>query len=260
MARNKQALLLLAWVLVLGPAFGQSVREHNADRVESPGEKHHARGPDLERVARRIVELTNAFRREHGRGELKENARLTKAAAYDASYLARTDKFSHTADGSQPWERAAKFGYDYCIELENIAWRYEPTTPEAEELAVGFVEGWKKSPGHRRNMLDRDVTEIGVAVARSSLTGRYYAVQEFGRPKSEAISFQITSSTEKDVEYTLDGKSFTVRPGYTVTHQRCRPPRLSFKGARGQSAFRPRNGDHYVLREAEGGGLRVTKE
>ena len=34
-----------------------------------------------------------------------------------------------------------------------------------KELADGFLEGWKQSPGHRKNMLDPDVTQIGVGVA-----------------------------------------------------------------------------------------------
>jgi hypothetical protein len=33
-------------------------------------------------------------------------------------------------------------------------------------------------------MLDPDVREIGVGVARSNKTGRYYAVEDFGRPLS----------------------------------------------------------------------------
>ncbi len=35
----------------------------------------------------------------------------------------------------------------------------------------------------RKNMLAPEVTETGVAVARSGKTGRYYAVQMFGRPR-----------------------------------------------------------------------------
>ena len=45
------------------------------------------------------------------------------------------------------------------------------------------VEGWERSAAHRKNMLDRDATEIGVAVAHSPRTGRYYGVQVFGRPR-----------------------------------------------------------------------------
>ena len=42
-------------------------------------------------------------------------------------------------------------------------------------------------------MLDADATETGISVARSEHTGYYYAVQMFGRPKSDAIEFQISN-------------------------------------------------------------------
>ena len=38
---------------------------------------------------------------------------------------------------------------------------------------------------------DPDVTETGVAVARSEKTGYYYGVQMFGRPKSAAVVFKV---------------------------------------------------------------------
>jgi uncharacterized protein YkwD len=44
------------------------------------------------------------------------------------------------------------------------------------------VEGWKRSPGHRSNLRDREAVDVGVAVAQSERTKRYYAVRVFGRP------------------------------------------------------------------------------
>ena len=41
-------------------------------------------------------------------------------------------------------------------------------------------EGWKNSPGHRENMLDRDAREIGIAVATSG--NALYWVMVLGRP------------------------------------------------------------------------------
>jgi hypothetical protein len=70
-----------------------------------------------------------------------------------------------------------------------------------------------------------DVEELGVA--RSSRTGRYYAVQDFGRPKSKEIKFSISNQTDATVKYSLDGKTYTLEPGYTIIYERCRPPKLS---------------------------------
>src|SRR5207249_3478732 len=78
--------------------------------------------PDLARVTKQVLAATNQFRTREGRGELKANAALTRAAQYFADFMARTDKYSHTADGKEPWQRGAMYGYDYCAFLENIAW------------------------------------------------------------------------------------------------------------------------------------------
>lgn len=55
-----------------------------------------------------------------------------------------------------------------------------------ENVATGFtspkanVRAWLKSPGHRRNLLGRQYTRLGIGVAKAG--GRTYTVQVFGRP------------------------------------------------------------------------------
>ena len=148
-----------------------------------------AKIPEVGVVTRLIMEGTNEFRKEEGRAELKSQPQLVATARDFADFLARTDKFSHEADGSDPSERAKKHDYDPCIVAENIAYEYNSAGFESDELARRFIEGWKKSPGHRKNMLDPDLLEAGMAVAQSKESGKYYAVQVFGRPRSAAIEF-----------------------------------------------------------------------
>ena len=183
---------------------------------------------DLDRVEHLIFTGTNQFRTQEKRAALKTNPQLAEAAQAFAEYLADTDKFSHTADGKEPWDRTTKAGYQHCIILENIAYEYNSDGFTAEALAGDCVRGWEKSPGHRKNMLDPDVQVIGVGLARSSHTGRYYAVQDFGRPKSAMITFKVSNRTDTPVTYTIDGQTYTASPGYTITHERSRPPELRF--------------------------------
>jgi len=187
---------------------------------------------------------------------------LTEAAQYFADYLARTSKFSHTADGQQPSDRAKKHGYDYCIVLENIAYEYNSSGFSTEDLARRFVEGWKNSPGHRKNMLDADVTETGVAVARSEKTGYYYAVQEFGRPHALAIAFKVSNHADAMVEYTVGDQKFSLPPRYTRKHDQCRPQDVTFRWPEGEGepkTVRPVNGDNYVI-DKDQGRFTVKKE
>src|SRR5262249_48414602 len=111
-------------------------------------------GPDLPRAEDRIIEGTNQFRQREGRGRLRSNARLAKTAREFAQYLARTGKFSHTADGRQPWERTAAQGYAEAIVAENLGWELNSAGFTTDGLADALVEGWKNSPHHRQNMLD----------------------------------------------------------------------------------------------------------
>ena len=76
--------------------------------------------PDLPKVEAAIVQLTNVFRKEQGLAAVQPNPVLRKAAEDFARYLARTNTFSHTADGRQPGERAKAGGYDFCIVSENL--------------------------------------------------------------------------------------------------------------------------------------------
>jgi uncharacterized protein YkwD len=61
-------------------------------------------------VAKLIVEKTNEFRPKQGPSTVAVNSRLADTARYFADHLAKTDKFSHTADEKQPGERAKEHG------------------------------------------------------------------------------------------------------------------------------------------------------
>ena len=251
--------LLAISTLPLG-ALGQVSKTQDIE-VASPRQQDKL---DLEQVAKRIVENANQFRQKQGRPKVGINRQLTDAARYFANYLAKSDKFSHTADEKQPAERAKGHGYEYCVVSENMAYEMAPAGFTAEGLAEKFVEGWKQSPEHRKNLLDADVTDTGVAVAQSKETGRYYAVEMFGRPKSMRIEFKIANNSNATVEYQIADRKFSLLPHYTQTHQECLPPEVTFVLPNAVSTkpsmqvVKPSNGDQFVVVE-EQGTLRVEK-
>src|SRR6516225_3405417 len=108
--------------------------------------------PDLSQTEIAIVEMTNAFRKEHRLGEVKPNAALMAAARSLAAYLATTGTFGHEADGRSPAERAEAEGYHYCLISENLAMNLDSRGFESRALANAAVEGWRNSPSHRANM------------------------------------------------------------------------------------------------------------
>ncbi|HVE90144.1 MAG TPA: CAP domain-containing protein, partial [Burkholderiaceae bacterium] len=121
---------------------------------------------DTAEAARRIVALTNAFRRGESLPPTGPAPQLTSTARYFADFMARTGKFSHSADGTEPAARAKRFGYEYCTVAENIGYVFSTGGIDTAELARRIFEGWQNSPEHRKNMVNADVTETAVAIAR----------------------------------------------------------------------------------------------
>jgi hypothetical protein len=184
--------------------------------------------PDLPQVETQIIQLTNAFRKEQGLAEVKLNAILRKAADEFARYLARTGTFSHTADGREPHDRVKAAGYAYCITSENLAFNYDTRGFETRQLARDAVEGWKSSPGHRKNMVEPNVIEIGVAVAKAPREEKYLSVQLFGRPEALKYQVKVANKSERTVSYILNGRAQTIEPRIIVTHTECTPGRITF--------------------------------
>ncbi|WBB81963.1 CAP domain-containing protein [Micromonospora sp. WMMD882] len=120
-----------------------------------------------------IVALVNAERAKAGCGALTVDDKLTTAAQRHSEDQAATRKMSHTgSDGSNVGDRLARVGYAWRGYGENVAWNQ--STPAA------VMDAWMNSSGHRANILNCSVTEIGVGVARSN--GPYWT-QVFGTPR-----------------------------------------------------------------------------
>jgi hypothetical protein len=206
--------------------------------------------PGVAEVEALIARQTNEFRAEQGRAKLAADPALTRAARDFADFMARTDRYGHNADGREPADRARAKGYDYCMVSENIAHQASTEPIPAPEIARGFMEGWKASPGHRRNMLEPAVTDAGMAVARSAQSGRYYAVQVFGRSRSRMLEFRVTNAADRPIEYRVSGKAWRLQPSEGRIHTSCVAPDVSFPAAENGKGrtIRPSGGENLVAR------------
>lgn len=139
--------------------------------------------PDLPKTEIAIIQMTNTFRREQKLGTLRSNKQLAAAARAYAAYLAKTGALSHSADGRSMDARVRAQGYRFCWLAENLSWRRDTKGFATSALAGTVMAGWKSSPGHRANLASRNVTEIGVGVARApNPVPTFYSVQIMGRP------------------------------------------------------------------------------
>ena len=96
--------------------------------------------------------------------------RLSTAAQKHSDDMHANGFIGHTgSDGSTLENRLAREGYGWLAAGENVAYGFH--TPE------GVMSAWLSSPGHCRNIMHPDMTELGVG--RSSL----FWTQVFARPR-----------------------------------------------------------------------------
>lgn len=138
---------------------------------------------DVATLKAAVLSETNAYRTLKKLPQLQVNARLDAAAAAYALYLAEHEGVGHTADGRTPAKRASAQGYEWCFVAENMwgGWR-RPDTMLSEEVARKAMDGWKKSPGHNANLLNKRVHDIGIGAAAWKQDGKdvFRVVQMFG--------------------------------------------------------------------------------
>ena len=114
-----------------------------------------------------LIASVNAFRSENSLGKVRFDPVLDKAADRQARAMASRGKMSHNLDGALP-SRVAVYGYQWAAVAENLGWNYRSTP--------AVMTGWKNSPGHRRNLLNPNVTEIGFAAAVGRNGEPYWAL------------------------------------------------------------------------------------
>lgn len=134
---------------------------------------------DLPALEALTIEGINAIREEHGLEPLTYHEGLTRAARRYSEQMARHDFFSHTGiDGSDLEDRAVAHGLKYRFIAENLhsSKGYDDPVPVA-------LDGWMKSKGHRKNILDGRHTHTGVGIAMDE-KGRTVFTQLFMLPRS----------------------------------------------------------------------------
>jgi uncharacterized protein YkwD len=130
-----------------------------------------------------VIKLVNESREESGLPRLQENEKLSQTAKDKLNDMIANQYFAHTSPaGVEPWHWFGENKYDYIYAGENLAINFQ--TAEAQHAA------WMKSPTHKKNILNPNYSEIGVAVGAGEIAGRVslIAVQEFGREAKSAVS------------------------------------------------------------------------
>jgi uncharacterized protein YkwD len=157
MHRIMRRIISLGVFLALIAGLGQV----SAARVPTAGISY------LSELERAIFRFTNEVRQRNGVSPLSwDNSLRDVARGHSADMLVR-NYFSHnTPEGRSPHERIrAGCRFPVTMTGENI-WMGSGYAPgDARQMARLIVDNWMSSPGHRKNLLHPDYTDIGVGVA-----------------------------------------------------------------------------------------------
>ncbi|WP_411503194.1 CAP-associated domain-containing protein [Brevibacillus centrosporus] len=107
---------------------------------------------------RQILDLVNVARSRAQLPPLQWNEKAAEVARGHSRDMESNDFFDHVSatTGSDPFERLKQASIPYRMAGENIAAGY----PDAIEAH----ESWMNSPGHRKNVLEKGFTQLGVGV------------------------------------------------------------------------------------------------
>lgn len=143
-------------------------QDTNTPEVEAP-ETENNQQPEIsaDEFELKVLELVNIERAKQGLSALTWDSSLAAVAEAHSLDMAQNNFFSHTnLKGQSPFDRMKAFGISYSYAAENIAAGQK--TPES------VMESWMNSEGHRKNILNKNVTKLGVGYVKGGSYGTYW--------------------------------------------------------------------------------------
>lgn len=121
----------------------------------------------IKSLEQQVIDLTNQKRSENGLSALRADWELSRVARYKSKDMANKGYFSHESPTyGSPFQMMSDFNVSYSRAAENIA--------AGQSTAQEVVNGWMDSPGHRKNILDANLTYIGVGYSEGGSYGHYW--------------------------------------------------------------------------------------
>ena len=156
---------------------------------------------------RQLFESLNRERTAQGLSPLRWDKALFKAARTHALLMLNLNKLEHQLPSEPTLEaRFADAGARFAAIAENIAVGANPQT---------IHNGWMNSPGHRRNILNPQITSVGIAAVRGP--GGLFAVQDF----SQAVPDLSVEEQEKKVATFLAANGIRVKETAAAARKTC---------------------------------------
>jgi uncharacterized protein YkwD len=124
--------------------------------IEQPSMYFNMAEPGAKLDAQAAATMISLYRRNNGVGAVVVDSELTRIAEAQSQAMANRNKLDHDVKAPLP-KRLQAAGYKATVAVENVSAGYHT-------LAEAF-SGWRDSPPHRANMLQSDVTKLGIAAS-----------------------------------------------------------------------------------------------
>jgi len=119
-----------------------------------------------------VLTIVNRERKNAGLAPLTQNDSLASVARAHSKDMSDRNFMSHTnPDGLSPFDRIKNAGISYRRAAENVA--AGQSTPEQ------VMNAWMNSEGHRSNILNPDLKEIGIGYYKGDTGYQHYWTQVF---------------------------------------------------------------------------------
>ncbi|MCA0988341.1 CAP domain-containing protein [Guptibacillus algicola] len=136
---------------------------NNTNQAEPSGE--------ISKEVQQVIDLTNKERRKQGLPDLKAYTKLSDVAQEKSRDMQEKNYFSHTSPTyGSPFDMMRDFGVDFNTAGENIA--------QGQQTPQSVVDAWMKSEGHRKNIMNKSFTHIGVGLVQD---GHYWTQMFIGK-------------------------------------------------------------------------------
>ncbi|MGM0846203.1 MAG: CAP domain-containing protein [Bacillota bacterium] len=147
---------------------GQQAAQEPETPQQAPEENgQNAEAQNGDEFVQQVIDLTNGERKKNGLPALKPHSELSNVARIKSEDMVEHNYFAHTSPTyGSPFEMMENFGVDYSTAAENIA--------AGQDSPQEVVQAWMDSPGHRKNIMNNQVTHIGVGYAEDGEMGIYW--------------------------------------------------------------------------------------
>jgi uncharacterized protein YkwD len=156
----------LATMLLIAVAFAASSSFVEAKSVSQKENKRELLKPaEIAQMESRVLHLTNVERVRKGLKELKSSQALVYVAREQTKHMCGSQILTHESDTfPEGWRKLIERMKIVNVKSggENVALR--TVQSDLDDWAGKIVQGWMKSPPHKKNILEPSFRYIGIAV------------------------------------------------------------------------------------------------